>query len=314
MGRTYTHLNSTEREIIEQMRPHSSFGEIGRVLKRSTSTICREFHRNTGETGPYRHKPATRRAEERLKIPRKPIKLKEARLRDLVEEGIKKEWSPEQIQGSLALNEDVKISKSTIYRHIHGNEELEKHLRGTTRKRTRDKKRERIHDRVMIGQRPEIVETRSRHGDWEGDTVRSPMRSTACVATYVDRASRFLLASKLPAYRSEDLNNATLKMFEDKDLHTLTVDNGMEFGGFKDLEKGLETPIFFSRPGCPWERGSNENCNGLLRRYFAKGTDFAKVDEEELQEIVDKLNDRPRKVLGYRTPREVYTEMTGIAA
>jgi len=309
MGRTYTQLNRTEREIIERMRPNSSYGEIGRVLNRSASTICREVHRNKGKTGPYRHKPATRRAEERLRIPRKALKMKNSDLRDLVEEGLEKEWSPEQIQGSLKRNRGISISKSTIYRHVRGNEDLEKHLRGATAKRTRDKKRERIHEQVMISQRPDIVEDRSRQGDWEGDTVRSCMRSTACVATYVDRASRFLLASKLPAYRSKELNKSTLKLFKGRRLHTLTVDNGMEFGSFKVLEKGLKAPIYFSHPGCPWERGSNENCNGLLRRYFPKGTDFEEVDEEELQEIVDKLNDRPRKVLGYRTPREVYTEM-----
>lgn len=314
MERTFTHLNSNEREIIERMWPNSTYAEIGQVLNRSPSTICREINRNQEKACVYRHKPATRRAEERLKIPRRPIMLKNGPLRTLVETHLEEEWSPEQIQGRLALNQGIFISKSTIYRHIRGNENLEKHLRGATAKRTRDKKRERIHGRVMISQRPEVVEERSRQGDWEGDTVRSAMNSSACIATYVDRKSRFLLASKLPAYRAKDLNRLTLKLFKGMLLHTITVDNGMEFGSFKVLEKRLGIPIYFSHPGCPWERGSNENCNGLLRRYFPKGTDFAGVSEEELQEIVDQLNDRPRKVLGYRTPREVYTEMTRLAA
>lgn len=314
MERTYTHLNTTEREIIETKRENSTLAEIGKVLNRAPSTISREIHRNQEKTGVYRHKPASRRAEERLKTPRKPIKLRNDQLRGRVEECLQKEWSPEQIEGSLALKENLKISKSTIYHHIRGNQELEKYLRGSTAKRKRDKKRDRIHGRVMISQRPEMVKGRTRQGDWEGDTVRSPMSSTACVATYVDVTTRFLLASKLPAYRAKDLNKATAKMFKGINLHTITVDNGMEFGGFKDLEKMLMTPIYFSHPGCPWERGSNENCNGLLRRYFPKGTDFADVSEEELQEIVDKLNDRPRKVLGYRTPREVHLEMLRLAA
>jgi len=314
MERTYSHLNSTEREIIERMWPKSTCAEIALVLNRSPSTICREIKRNQEKPCVYRHKPATRRAEERLKIPRRPIMLKNGYLRILVEKLLAKEWSPEQIQGRLALNKGIFISKATIYRHVRGNEALEKHLRGATAKRTRDKKRERIHGRAMISQRPEVVEERSRQGDWEGDTVRSTMSSTACVATYVDRASRFLLASKLSAYRAKELNKSTLKLFKGMALHTITVDNGMEFGSFKVLEKKLGTPIYFSHPGCPWERGSNENCNGLLRRYFPKGTDFAEVSEEELQEIVCQLNDRPRKVLGYRTPREVYTEMARLAA
>jgi len=314
MERTYTHLNSADRQCIEQMRPNSTYAEIGLAIHRSRSTVCREIRRNSGAKGPYRHKAATRRAEERLAKPRKPIKLSEERLRGLVEDGLEKEWSPEQVSGVLLLKENISISKSTIYRHAHGNEKLEAHLRGAKAKRKRDKKRERIHDRVMISQRPAVVEDRSRRGDWEGDTVRSSMRSTACIATYVDRKTRLLVAGKLSAYRSELLNELTIKMFKGMEIHTITVDNGMEFGGFKELEKGLATPVYFSHPGCPWERGSNENCNGLLRRYFPKGTDFADVSEDELKEIVDKINDRPRKILGYRTPREAYSEMASLAA
>ena len=314
MERTYTHLNSAERQIIEQMWPNSTYAEIGLAIHRPRSTIFREIQRNRGSKGPYRHKAASRRAEERLRVPRKPIKLTDAPLRALVESKLVDELSPDQISGSLLLKENISISRSTIYRHAHGNEVLESHLRGVKAKRKRDKKRERIHNRVMISQRPAVVEERSRRGDWEGDTVRSSMSSTACVATYVDRKTRFLMAGKLPAYRSEHLNKETIKMFKCMEIHTMTVDNGMEFGGFKELEKGLKVPIYFSHPGCPWERGSNENCNGLLRRYFPKGTDFAEVSDEELHEIVDKLNDRPRKVLGYRTPREVHSEMTSLAA
>ena len=164
-----------------------------------------------------------------------------------------------------------------------------------------------IPGRVSISERPAIVDERSRFGDWEGDTVEGK-KGSGGVATHVERKSRYLITAKLPNKQAETMANQTSIAFRRIPIclrHTLTVDNGKEFAAFKQMEQRTGLKIYFADPYSAWQRGTNENTNGLLRQYYPKGYDFTKLTEEALAKAVRKLNHRPRKCLGYRTPHEV---------
>jgi transposase, IS30 family len=305
MGQEYFAINTHERQIIETMHGHAGIREIARVLHRSPSSIKREIDRNS-RNGVYGHKTASRLAEERLRIPRRPHRLSDPVLRKEVEDRLGEDWSPEQIEHRRKLEGKSTVSHGAIRGHVSRHPNLAKHLRGVPAKRKECKsKHERIHGAVSISQRPASAGTREECGHWEGDTVRSAGGGKACVMTFLERKTRYLVASLLPAYKAVHLNAAAFAALYPLIRLSLTVDNGMEFGGFKTLCGQLGTAIYFAHPGCPWERGGNEHFNGLLRWYFPKGTDFSQVSEAELQAAVDALNDRPCKALGYRTPREV---------
>jgi len=210
-------------------------------------------------------------------------------------------WSPEQIEGRRKRKGMEPISRMTIYRYIDEHpEELAGYLRGPEKQRP---KRERIHGRIMIHDRPDIVDLRSRMGDWEGDTIRGPMRSKACIATHVERKSYYLVARKLQQCNSDQLNQQTIAGMKGLPIYTLTVDNGMEFGGFKKLEQALDIQVYFAQEKKPWQRGRNENTNRLLRQFFPKGTDFSGVNPREVEQAAGLLNNRPRKALNYETPK-----------
>ncbi len=157
----------------------------------------------------------------------------------------------------------------------------------------------------MIDQRPDIVNQKLRLGDWEADTVRGQMSSAACVMTLVDRCSGYLVARLLPDYSSDSLNAAAVDALRSFPAHTITVDNGMEFAKFPVLEKELKTKVYFAHEHSPWERGANENTNGLLRQFFPKGTNFSTISPLQLERAVALLNSRPRKRHGFKTPEEV---------
>ncbi len=163
-------------------------------------------------------------------------------------------------------------------------------------------------DRVSIHQRPSVVVDRHRTGDWEGDTIQGKPGS-GCVATLVERKSRYLVAAKLEDKKAATLTEKCVKAFGPiprRMRQTLTLDNGSEFANFKELEKKTRLAVYFADPYAAWQRGVNENTNGLLRQYFQKGIDFRKADEETVAEAVRRLNNRARKCLGYRTPHEVF--------
>jgi IS30 family transposase len=164
---------------------------------------------------------------------------------------------------------------------------------------------ERIRNRTMIDQRPIIVDQKLRFGDWEADTVRGPIRSSACVMTLVDRRSGYLIARLLPDRSADSLNKALIDALHGLPIHTITVDNGMEFAKFPVLEQELNTQVYFAHEHCPWERGLNENTNGLLRQFFPKGTDFSTISPLQLERAVSLLNSRPRKRYEFKTPEEV---------
>lgn len=323
-----SHLTSSERVSLETLLPFGlSQTEMAHRLGRSKGTISRELRRNAGPSGRYSAVNAQRHYEARRAACRPAKKLAFPALRSAVERGLGQEWSPDQIANTLALDfpEDssMRVSHETIYQHVYADKKrggaLHQGLRQKHKsRRNRSHSKERrgiIRDRVLIHERPAIVETQERLGDWEGDTVIGKNHRGA-VATFVDRRSLFLTAAVMPDKTAGALYTAVLDAYigtvPGRLRHTLTVDNGKEFALFKDIEHALGIDIYFAQPYCSWQRGINENTNGLLRQYLPKKTDFTGLTQAELQTHVDKLNNRPRKKLGYRTPAQVF--QAGIVA
>jgi IS30 family transposase len=322
----YHHLTPSERQVISSMRRHGyAHGRIARALGRSQSTISRELKRNGDRDRPYN--PHAGNIQYWMRRRRMDIRRKtdNAKLIALVEEKLREEWSPDEIgqwlrQIAHPKDKSMWISYETIYRYVRqdrangGN--LHKHLRHSNKrysKRVRDAcSMGKIKDRVGIEERPSIVDEQARLGDWEGDTIVGAGQQGA-VATLVDRKSLFLVARKMDDRKAASLNEAVLTAMRNiptHKIHTLTLDNGSEFAHFKTLEKAWGADVYFAHPYSPWERAINENTNGLLRQYIPKKSSFADLTQEKLHEFVEKLNNRPRKKLGYRTPREVFEKET----
>jgi IS30 family transposase len=322
----YHHLTPSERKVIYSMRcmPEKySQADIARALGRSRSTISRELKRNSD--GRRWYNPEVGNVLYRMRRTRlyRCTKREQEAVMGHVEEALKKKWSPEQIAGRLrlAFPEDRSrwISHETIYRHVREDKanggKLFQHLR---RGRKHWGKRGKgchpntyIKGRTSIEQRPEEANQRRRVGDWEGDTMYGGNRK-GCLATFVERKYGFLVAQRMQDATAASLNEAAIRGLAHLPrelLKTLTVDNGKEFAHFKALEVQLGLQVFFTHPYSAWERATNENTNGLLRQYFPRKKDLSRLTDEELQKAVQSLNDRPRKRLGYRTPREVLEDL-----
>lgn len=310
--RGYTQLTQEERYQIYALRKagHTQ-NEIAETLGRDPSTISRELRRNKGLKG-YRPAQAHRLAEhrkkerERRKIPQSTW----ARVEQLLRE----DWSPEQISGWLAREEGIAISHEWIYQYVYKDKrcggDLYRHLRCQKPRRKRYgsyDRRGRIRERVSIDERPEVVEARSRIGDWEADTVIGKPGG-AVLVTLVERVSRFSLIALAPGKTAEAVKQAILKRMQPMadHVHTLTYDNGKEFAYHMEIAQALAAEGYFAHPYHSWERGLNENTNGLIRQYLPKGTDFDKLTDQQIESIMNKLNNRPRKCLGFRTPNQVF--------
>ncbi|WP_167495883.1 IS30 family transposase [Desulfosediminicola ganghwensis] len=212
-------------------------------------------------------------------------------------------------------DQQMRISHESIYRWIYleanSGGQLHRNLRRGRKKRRRQKRYgsgRRFSDRKCITQRPPIVESRQRLGDWEGDTMEG-QKSSGLIVTLVERKSRYLVATKLQDKQAARLAKQTtnaLSHIPRKARKTLTVDNGTEFAQYKLLEKNACLDVYFAKPHAPWQRGANENTNGLLRQYFPKGSDFRSITEVEIAKAVKRINHRPRKCLNYQTPYEVF--------
>jgi IS30 family transposase len=241
---------------------------------------------------------------------------------EYVERSLHGERSPDVIAARLKMDypDDVRmrISIETVYRWVYRDASLGGQLFSCLCRSHKKRRRQRhygtgrglIPGRVSIDERPELVTTRQRFGDWEGDTVEGA-KGSGHITTHVERKSRYLVAAKLTNKTATVTADAVTRAFNPipkKLRHTLTLDNGKEFARFKDIEKKTGLAIYFADPYSAWQRGANENTNGLLRRYFPKGSDFRNVTDETLASAVKKLNHRPRKCLGYRTPQEVFQE------
>ena len=230
------------------------------------------------------------------------------------------DWSPEQIASRLTVDypnsKTMRIFHETIYQWVYSDAmnggDLYTHLRRHHKRRRKQRRygscRGLIPGRVSISKRPEAVDNRKRFGDWEGDTLEGA-KGSGGMASHVERKSRYLVTAKLSDKTAETMTIASAKAFRrvPKVMRkTLTVDNGKEFAYFKQLEKKTGFSIYFADPYSAWQRGSNENTNGLIRQYFPKGTNFKDITNKDLALVVKKLNHRPRKSLNYQTPHEVF--------
>lgn len=317
---SYQHFTVKERHTLMHLLQWGlSYREIGRRLGRHHTTISREVKRNQRPIGNYWDEVADQYAKARRDKPRHYRRFDHRQLRHYVLSALRQDWSPETISGRLLLEfprrSKMRISPEGIYRWIYRDAanggSLYQHMLRHHKKRKRQSGtglRGLIPGRINIASRPLGVEGRRRFGHWEGDSVQGAKGSGA-IATHVERKSRFLVAAKLHDQRAETFSKATVGAFENiprQWLKTLTVDNGKEFAQFKQIEAATCMKIYFADPYSPWQRGTNENTNGLLRHYFPKGIDWRKVTDDMLATAVKKLNNRPRKCLNYRTPYEVF--------
>jgi len=314
----YRHLNIDEREVILKMRAEkTTMQQIGEYLGHSAGTISRELSRNVSSTHDYKPHLAQRYYEKRREASKEPYRLEEdASLREYVEKKLKQYWSPEQIGGRLHKEHGIDISSVTIYSWIYRNRveggEFYKYLRQSHRRRRKrcvgEDRRGQMPDRRMIDERPKVVNERRRIGDWEDDTVEGS-KGNGFIATHVERKTRYTVAVKVDDKSADTVTRATLdamrKLPPDK-VKTMMFDNGKEFAGFKKLERGLDMRSYFARPYHSWERGTNENTNGLLRQFFPKGMDFGTIIQLDVDIALELLNNRPRKCLNYRTPTKVF--------
>jgi IS30 family transposase len=296
--------------------------DIAKLLGKTASAVCQELKRNpadnkTGyDAGLAKEKTKSRRLEANKRF--RKIEHNEW-LRIYIVRNIKKYWSPEQISGRIKekwqMLEDRHISKDSIYEFIYEQrKDLVKYLRcqkGKYRRRygtrIREKQREE-QKKKRIDKRPEIVERRERIGDWEGDTIIGRER-TIHILTHVERRSGLLLADKLERGTAELTKAKTTERFKTitkNKKHTITYDNGATFSEYELTEKQTGIEIFFANPYHSWERGTNENTNGLLRQFFPKKSSFATITQRQINEACSLLNNRPRKRLGYLTPNEVF--------
>lgn len=318
MRNQYTQLTSEERYHIWQMkRIGQSNREIGKQTGRCHTTISRELKRNTGGNG-YRHKQAHEMARQRHRDKPKVIKLSDD-LKETVQAKLELGWSPEIICGRLKHEQNIQLHHESLYRWIYadkqrGGELYQRLCFASKPYRKRYGKRDyrgRIPNRVDISERPDVVEERSRVGDWEADTVIGKGHKGG-FATLAERKTRLYLALPIANKTAEVVKAAVLKLLTPMAdfVKTITYDNGREFTLYEDISEALQCQGFFARPYHSWERGLNEQSNGLLRRFFPKTMALDKVTEDETLAAVEKLNHRPRKCLGYKTPWEAFVELT----
>ena len=290
--------------------------QIARELGRHRSTVCREVRRNGSRSdGRYRAATAQERTQGRRSRSRRNLRFSAADFAR-VDELLCRQWSPEQVAGHLARAGLLSISHETIYRHVWSDKRqggtLFTHLRGA-RKRRRKRygaydSRGRLAGKRMISERPAEVESRERVGHWEADTVAGA-GTKDCVLTLVERKTGLVLVGKLADRTADALSRRLTQLIRGAGrVETVTADNGTEFHGYGRVERLTGAAFYFARPYHSWERGSNENANGLLRQYLPKGVSMAGLSQHQCNAIARRLNLRPRKRLGFRTPLECFNE------
>ena len=306
----YNHLSQNERyQIFALMKAGLNQTQVALTLGRSKSTISREIQRNSGLKG-YRPKQASLKSEVRALGSRNAKKVSVDTLKSAFDL-VRQEWSPEQIAGTM------NISHETVYRHVYADKDcggkLFMHLRSQKKRRKRyasgRQRRGQIPNRRSIHERPAVVDLRLEVGHWEGDTVIGARHKQAIV-TLVERKSGYAKLFKVKNKTAELVSAAMIKSLKPFDglVDTITLDNGKEFADHQRVDLELGSTIYFADPFASWQRGTNENFNGLLRQYIPKDRPLSTVTQEELKMIENKLNHRPRKRLGLRTPHEVFHE------
>ena len=305
---TYKHLSQAERyQIHALMKAGHDQSQIAKLLDRHKSTISRELSRNTGSRG-YRPKQACEMSADRAQHSRNAPTV-EPWVREAACALLCIQWSPEQIASQLP------ISHETVYQYVYADKAqggtLWKHLRCQKQKRKRyasgRDRRGQIPNRRPLSERPLHIEARRQVGHWECDTVIGASHKGA-VVTLVERKSGYAVMAKVEKKTSELVSSAIVDKLQPlaARVKTLTFDNGKEFAGHAHIDQQLQSTAYFARPFASWERGSNENLNGLLRQYVPKKRAMSTVSDEEIRMIQNRLNNRPRKRLGFKTPAEVF--------
>ena len=282
------------------------------------STISRELRRNRGQKG-YRHYQADELAYSRQ------CEAYRSRIAwdtwQEVERLLRQDWSPDQISAHLKQAKEPSVSHEWIYLYIYADKRrggtLHRHLRSQKKQRKRYSgyiRRGQIPNRTSIDKRPQIVASKGRFGDWEVDTIVGA-RHKGGILCAVERKSKLTRLRKLTTKAAAEMKDNTIEVLAPlaARVHTITVDNGKEFCEHELIAAGLQARIYFAHPYSSWERGLNENTNGLVRQYFPKKYEFARITDQDLQRVEDLLNNRPRKTLAYRTPNEVFFKQRSVA-
>ena len=313
----YKHITTNERCCIANFLSLGlSLRKIAKHLNRNVSTISREVKRNSTNGKYLAHIACENYAKNRKNCGAKG-KSSNPTLIKYIEDGLEKTWSPEQIAGRLRLDyqddKSMKIGFKTIYRWLY-QKIIAKGNVNRLRRKGKSLKPKETRGKFNIGKsikdRPKEVRKRETIGHWELDTVVSSRgKSKACLSTFVERKSRFLIAQVMENRKSSTFNFHCFTAFKDIPtnlIKTFTVDRGKEFAGYVDIENTLNIYVYFADAYASWQRGTNENTNGLLREFYPKKFDFSSINQKELDNIVTIINNRPRKCLGYRTPAEVF--------
>jgi transposase, IS30 family len=312
--RKYHQLTPEQRYTIYSLKKVKySNREIAKIIHVDPSTIGREIKRNSGERG-YRYKQAQRKSDQRRSQASKRIKL-DFKMQALIRESLENYFSPEQIFGTAKQKDVPIVSIERIYQHIWDDKRqggtLYKFLRIVNKKKRkrygRNDKRGQIKNRRWIDDRPEVAEQKARIGDFELDTIVGKGRR-AYLITAVGRKSKFTIIGKSDTKQADSVTQKIIDMLKPYKtvLHTLTGDNGKEFAWHEKIAENLDVDFYFAHPYCSWERGLNENTNGLIRQFFPKYHDFRKITQNEIETVMNLLNNRPRKTLGFKTPNQVF--------
>lgn len=326
---SYTHFTLEERKYLQQLLSEGlSFRKIAAILERSPSTISREVRRNKAKYKPHRkpdnkywynhwhaYKCYIRRRREQTRAALHPG-TKEW---NYIVKGLQQYWSPEEICGRWhkEFPERKSLCVSTIYRYI----KLKKFQGITTKQHLRRRGKfmlprnscyNSIQPDRIIPQWPAEIRNRSRIGDWEGDTIYGGV-GKGLLVSLVDRKSRYLRIGLLMKRNASDTREVIEKLLRGLPVKSVSLDNGSEFSEFRKLEESLSTLVYFAEPHKPWQRGTNENTNDIVRFFFPKGFDFRTVTDEDIQAVEDFINNRPRKCLGWKTPAEVLAESVALA-
>ena len=316
--RTYRQLTSGERYALSALRKQGcSQAQIARTLNRHPSTISREIRRNSKDRTGRVYRPTLADAYARWR--RSRSRRNQRFTPDywaVVVAHLKKEWSPEQISGWLRRKRRLSISHETIYRYIWEDRRrggaLYQHLRGSQKQRRkrygRYDSRGRLAGKRLISERPAAAHNRSRVGHLEADTVIGNLSDNHCVLTLVDRKKGYVMIGKLEARTVQATNRRAVRLINDaaRHTHTVTADNGTEFHGYDEIEAATGSIFYFATPYHSWERGTSENTNGLIRQYLPKRQSMVRITQRHCSRIAQKLNNRPRKRLGFLTPKECY--------
>jgi IS30 family transposase len=327
MGKHYKHLTVRQRERLAGLgQAGLSLAEIAKTLRRDKSTISRELKRN-GSPKYRRYTPclAQARSDERRSQASQRPRIPDDRIRAYIREKLKLDWSPEIIAGRLSQDHPrLHISHEAIYQYLYDRrtkdrKELVLLLRRKHRLRKfrgigRKVRKTKIPNRVAIEDRPKEVASRRTYGHWEGDTMES-QKSPPVLNSLTERKSRLLLLTKLERKAAGETKKAVVRRlagFPPSFRKTITLDNGTENTLHEEITRETGARCFFAKPYASWQRGTNEQTNGLVRQYLPRGTDFRNISDEEIAAVEAKINNRPRKCLKYRTPLEVFTRAVAL--